>query len=80
MKLLDEYKEYRKRVRDLHHNILKLVSSNDMKKVAKILGILENGNIVIESPEEQDAHMDFSVYADIHGDKSKLAMYMKGQA
>ena len=56
---LQEYKETRSKLRDIHNNIIDLVSQDDIIKVAKLLGTLENKQVVLESPIEQDAHMDF---------------------
>jgi hypothetical protein len=74
---LQEYKDLRKKLREIHNNILELVSQDDATKAAKLLGTLENKEIVLESPTEQDAHMDFFVYGEIFNGSSKLAIYKK---
>lgn len=77
MTLLEEYKNARKKVLDLHNKVLDDVSESDVKKAANILGTLKNRQIVLESPIEKDAHMDFFLYAQIHEGKSKLNEYIK---
>lgn len=74
---LQEYKDTRHKLRDIYNNILDLVSQNDAIKASKLLGTLENREIVLESPSEKDAHMDFLVYGEIFDRTSKLAIYKK---
>lgn len=76
MRLLEDYKEKRKKFRDLHSRILNSVSSSYGYKAAEVMGILENKRIVFESYPERDAHLDFTVYGEIEDGNSALSNYL----
>src|SRR5690625_431193 len=77
MNLLEEYKNTRKKILDLNNKILNNVTESDVKKAARMLGTFENRRIVLESPIEKDAHIDFFIYSEIFDGKSKLNEYIK---
>ncbi len=64
----------------LHGNILNdYVREDDIKRAAQLFGMVENNNIVLESPIEKDALMDFNVYERFNQGDSNLFAYINSR-
>jgi len=77
MDLKEKYISYRKRLVEIHMQILsELVNGEDYLKAASILGILDKNNkVVIESTSENDALYDFNIYGNIRNGSNALSEY-----
>lgn len=75
--LLDQYKHLRKELVNLHSAVLKKCTNNDVTQSAKVMGILRNNTMVLNSENEKDSHMDFLVYGAGKSGKSILERYME---
>lgn len=78
MDLKDKYISYRKRLVEIHMQILnEFVSGEDYLRSASILGILnKNNKVTIESTSENDALYDFNIYGNIRSGSNALSEYI----
>lgn len=78
MDLKEKYISYRKRLVEIHMQILnEFVNGEDYLKAASILGILDKNNkVVIESTSENDAIYDFNIYGNIRNGSNPLFEYI----
>jgi len=74
---IEEYKRIRERLVAIHGEILGFLNKEDIFKVAKDLGVVENRAIVFESELEREALMDFTIYREGPSGKSKIAEYIE---
>jgi len=79
MDLKEKYISYRKRLVEIHMQILKeFVNGEDYLKAASILGILDKNNrVVIESTSEKDAIYDFNIYGSVRNGSNAFSEYIK---
>ena len=77
MDLIEKYKRYRQSQVQLHTKVLRShVDEAEFKESAKILGILNKDQVVIDSAAEKDALYDFNIYASIRSGKSSLSKFI----
>ncbi|MCB8818351.1 hypothetical protein [Desulfosporosinus shakirovi] len=78
MDLKEKYISYRKRLVEIHMQILKeFVNGEDYLKAASILGILDKNNkVVIESTSENDAIYDFNIYGSVRNGSNAFSEYI----
>lgn len=78
MDLKAKYISYRKRLVEIHMQILKeFVNGEDYLKAASILGILDKDNrVVIESTSENDAIYDFNIYGSVRNGNNAFSEYI----
>jgi len=78
-KILKEYKRYRKVGRELHHKIIdSYLKEATIKKSARMLRLLQNGQLVLDNEDDLSVLMDFALYEIRQADgKNAVERYTK---
>ncbi len=77
MKLIEEYKIYRKVCRDLNHKMMRACLDREVVlKSGKLLGIVQGDVMVFDSEDETSVLMDFALHEYKAEDKNAIEIYI----
>lgn len=78
MRLVEKYKMYRKKLMGLHRNILEeFVNQEDFERSARVLGMMENNQVVLQCSSERDILFDFIIYENTKNGANVLSKYLE---